>query len=304
MAYRAGASAGSPAAPWALLLAGLAAAAFGACAGDGGAASGEPTLERIRDQGVVRVGFANEAPYAYMDSGSHRLTGEAPEVARQVLERMGVTEIEGVLTEFGALIPGLKAGRFDIIAAGMYVKPARCREIDFSNPTYCIGEGLLVRAEDAGAYPSYDAVRDSGATIGVVAGAVELGYARDVGVPRERIVIFPDAPSAVAGVQSGRVDAYAGTELTVRDMFRKAGDPGLAIAEPFSDPVIDGEPVRGCGAFGFRPGDDAFRAELDRHLGELLGTPEHLELIRPFGFGAETLPGDVTAAELCGEPES
>jgi polar amino acid transport system substrate-binding protein len=68
--------------------------------------------------------------------------------------------------------------------------------------------------------------------------------------------------------------------------------------------VIDGEPVRGCGAFGFRPGDDAFRAELDRHLGELLGTPEHLELIRPFGFGESTLPGDATAAELCGEGET
>jgi len=286
------------------VLAAAALLALAACAGDGGATDGEPTLERIRDQGVVRVGYANEAPYAYMDSQAHRLTGEAPEIARAVLSQMGVTEIEGVLTEFGALIPGLKAGRFDIIAAGMYIKPARCREIDFSNPTYCIGEGLLVRREDADAYGSYAAVRDAGATIGVVAGAVELGYARAVGIPEDRIVIFPDAPSAVAGVQTGRVDAYAGTELTVRDMLRKANDPDLAVADPFTDPVIEGEPVRGCGAFGFRPDDDAFREAFDRRLDAFLGTSEHLELIRPFGFGERTLPGDATAAGLCGEGET
>lgn len=272
--------------------------ALGACAGEGG--SGEPALERVRREGVVRVGFANEAPYAYLDSRTDRLTGEAPEIARAVLERMGVPEIEGVLAEFGALIPGLKAGRFDMIAAGMYVKPARCREIDFSNPTYCIGEGLLVHAGNPLGLHSYDDVRDSEeARIGVVAGAVELGYAREVGVPEDRIVIFPDAPSAVAGVQSGRIDGYAGTSLTVKDMLTKADDPRLALAEPFRNPVIDGEEVRGCGAFGFRPGDDAFREAFDRHLEELLGTPDHLELVRPFGFTRDELPGGVTAEGLC-----
>jgi polar amino acid transport system substrate-binding protein len=261
------------------------------------------TLAAVRDDGVVRVGFANEAPYAYLDSASGELTGEAPEVARAVLERMGVTEVEGVLTEFGALIPGLKAGRFDLIAAGMYIKPARCREIDFSNPTYCIGEGLLVESGNPLDLHSYDDVREGEARLGVVAGTVELGYARDSGISDEWIVVFPDAPSAVAGVETGRVDAYAGTELTVRDLLAKADNPELALAEPFADPVIDGEPARGCGAFGFRAGDDAFRQEFDRHLAELLGGPEHLEAVEPFGFGEETLPGDLTAEALCAADE-
>lgn len=257
------------------------------------------SLEKVREEGVVRVGFANEAPYAYLDSATGELTGEAPEVARAVLSEMGVTEVEGVLTEFGALIPGLKAGRFDLIAAGMYVKPARCREIDFSNPTYCIGEGLLVEAGNPLGLHSYDDLRESGATVGVVAGTVELGYARELRIPDERIVVFPDAPSAVAGVETGRVDAYAGTELTVRDLLAKANDPGLALAEPFEDPVIDGQPARGCGAFGFRAGDDAFREAFDRHLADLLGSSEHLAAVEPFGFGEETLPGGLTAEALC-----
>ncbi len=285
----------------AALLAAAGLLALVAGCGGSGERPGESTLARLRRQGVARVGYANEAPYAYLDSSTDRLTGEAPEIARQVLAGLGVPRVEGVLTEFGALIPGLQAKRFDLIAAGMYIKPRRCREIDFSNPTYCIGEGFLVRRGNPANLHSYrDVAASDSATLGVVAGAVELGYARKSGIPDDRIVVFPDAPSAVAGVQSGRVEAYGGTSLTVQDLFAKADDPGLEIARPFTDPVIDGERVRGCGAFGFRKDEDAFRKAFDRRLEGFLGTPEHLDLVRPFGFTRDDLPGDVTAAALCG----
>src|SRR5215467_13974035 len=94
-------------------------------------ASADSTLDQAKKNGYVRVGFANEAPFAYATPDG-KLTGEAPEVAKAVLKKMGINEVDGVLTEFGSLIPGLKAHRFDIIAAGMFVTPARCKEINFS----------------------------------------------------------------------------------------------------------------------------------------------------------------------------
>ena len=100
-------------------LAGLVAIGLGAIAGivDATPASAETTLERARQAGYIRIGFANEAPFGYA-TPEGTLTGEAPEVAKAVLAKMGIPEVDGVLTEFGSLIPGLKAGRFDIIAAG------------------------------------------------------------------------------------------------------------------------------------------------------------------------------------------
>ena len=91
----------------------------------------ETTLERARKDGYIRVGFANEAPFGYA-TPEGKLTGEAPEVAKAVLAKMGIGQVDGVLTEFGSLIPGLKAGRFDIFAAGMFINPKRCKEIAFS----------------------------------------------------------------------------------------------------------------------------------------------------------------------------
>jgi polar amino acid transport system substrate-binding protein len=259
------------------------------------------TLEKIRKRGVVRIGFANEAPYAYVDSKTGRLTGESPEIARVILKRLGVSEMKGVLTEFGSLIPGLKANRFDIIAAGMYITPPRCKQIAFSNPTYGIGEAFVVRRGNPLKLHSYeDVAKNKRARLGVVTGAIERDYAIKTGIPSNRIRVLPDAPSALEAVAAGRIDAYAGTSLTVNDLLRRANNRSLERAEPFTDPVIDGESVRGYGAFGFRQADKALAAAFNQELEQFIGSPEHLELVKPFGFTAKELPGDVTAAGLCG----
>jgi polar amino acid transport system substrate-binding protein len=281
------------------------AATFWGCGGpdpgaDADAGARKSTLESVRERGVVRVGYANEAPYAYRDSATGRLTGEAPEIARVILADLGVEEIEGVLTEFGSLIPGLQAGRFDVIAAGMYILPERCKQIAFSNPTYAIGEAFVVRVGNPKRLHSYeDILNDSTATLGVVSGAVQRDYARTVGIPENRVIVFPDAPSAVAGVEAGRVDAYGGTSLTVQDLLDKTRSGELERADPFTGPAIDSAEVRGYGAFGFRKADNDLREAVNAGLAEYIGSPEHLELVRPFGFTDVDLPGGVTAEELC-----
>jgi polar amino acid transport system substrate-binding protein len=286
-----------PIAALAALALAFAAALAGGC---GPERSPESDLSRLEREGVARVGFANEAPFAYIEPGSGELTGEAPEIARVVLARMGVGRIEGVLTEFGSLIPGLQAGRFDLIAAGMYITPARCREIAFSLPTYSIGGAFLVRRGNPEDLHGYDDVlaRD-GARLGVMAGAVERGYALRVGIPTARLVTFPDPPSAVAGLAADRVDAFAATALTARDLLAKVEPGGIELARPFHDPVFDGRPARGYGAFGFRKQSRALREAFDRQLRDFIGSAEHLALVRTFGFGEAQLPGDATPATLC-----
>ncbi len=264
------------------------------------AATGSDTLEQARQSNKIRVGFANEAPYAYVDSSTNELTGEAPAIARVILKQLGVNEIEGVLTEFGSLIPGLQAKRFDIIAAGMYVLPERCKQVTFSNPTYGIGEAFLVKTGNPKDLHSYEGLaKHPDAVLGVVAGTVERGYARKTGIPDARVQVFPDAPSAVAGVAAGRIDAYAGTSLTIQDIVSKTTDGSVVRAVPFTDPVIDGKSVRGYGAFAFRQDDQALVDAFNRELATFIGSPEHRELVKPFGFTEQELPGDVTAVQLC-----
>ena len=74
------------------------------------------------------------------------LTSSSP--ARETKRRLpGCFVFAGGLGLPGArveIVDGPDAGRFDIIAAGMYVTPERCRQVAFSEPTYAVGEGFVV----------------------------------------------------------------------------------------------------------------------------------------------------------------
>jgi len=266
----------------------------------GSGSDGLTTIERIRRQGSVRIGFANEVPYGYLDTDTGRVTGEAPEIARAVFARMGIADVEAVSTDFGSLIPGLEAGRFDVIAAGMYVTPERCRQIAFSNPTYRIGEALIVaRGNPAELHGFEDVLAKRGVKLGVVAGAVELTYARRLGIPENQLVLYGDNVSALEGVRSGHIGAFACTTLTALSLLQRAEDAGLELAEPMRQPIIDEVEQVGYGAFGIRRADDGLRRALNEQLARFIGSAEHLDLVRPFGFAAATLPGDTATRDLC-----
>jgi polar amino acid transport system substrate-binding protein len=258
------------------------------------------TLEKIRRAGVVRIAYSNEVPYAYYERTTGKLTGAAPEVARYVLQQMGVPRIEGVLTDFGSMIPGLMANRFDIIAAGMYITPTRCRQIAFSEPISCMGQAFLVKAGNPLGLHSYDdAAKNSKGRLGVVAGGVEIQYARLAGVPAARTTVFPDPPSALAGLQVGRIDALGGPLPSLRHLLNQAGDRRLERADPFREPIINGKPAKLCDAIGFRKEDTVLLEEFNRHLKKFIGSKEHVETIKPFGFQDSDVPSGTTAERLC-----
>lgn len=281
-----------------VLLSTMLALLVAACSITSGGAS---TLERAKREGVVTVGFANEKPYAYTTPDG-KLTGEAVEVARAVLKKMGIKEMEGVLTEFGSLIPGLKAKRFDMITAGMYIKPERCKEVAFANPEYSIGEALAVKKGNPLNLKSYEDIRDNPkARIGVMGGAIEMDYLKKVGVSKSQIVTVPDQPSAVSALQAGRVDAITMTGPALQAQLEGAG-PNIERVKDFTQPVIDGKETRGYGATAFRKEDKDFREAFNRELQKLKESGELLKILQKFGFTEQELPGDVTSEQLCGQP--
>ncbi|MEK0083284.1 ectoine/hydroxyectoine ABC transporter substrate-binding protein EhuB [Benzoatithermus flavus] len=262
------------------------------------AAPAETTLQRILRTGEVRIGYAGEVPFGFRTPNG-RVTGEAPEIARVMFARMGVPFITAVQTEFRALIRELRAGRFDVIAAGMTIVPERCREIAFSEPTYRTSVGFLVRAGNPRRVDGYeDIAHNPSLRLGVVAGTIELADALASGVDDEQLMIFPDALTAASAVKIGRVDAYAATLLTVRALAER-DRRRLARAQPDRSPIdIGWNGRRYYGGFGFRKEDGDLRDAFNRQLAAFIGTPEHLTLIGRFGFGPENLP-DRRTADLC-----
>ncbi|WP_120997186.1 ectoine/hydroxyectoine ABC transporter substrate-binding protein EhuB [Stutzerimonas urumqiensis] len=251
------------------------------------------TLDEIRSDSQVSIGYANENPFAYTELDG-TVTGESPQIVRKIFERMGIETIKPVLTEWGSLIPGLRAGRFDLIAAGMYITPERCKQVIFTDPHYRLLDTLLVAEGNPKNLHSYeDIANNPDAKLAIMSGTVNLGYAREAGIKDSQILQVPNTTAQLQAVRTGRADAAIGTQLTMKGLAEKGGDSVEAI-DDFKD-----DPSRaGYGALAFRPEDKALRDAVNAELKEWLGSEEHLKTVAPFGFDRSNLT-DKTAAELC-----
>src|SRR5262249_46851524 len=137
-------------------------------------------------------------------------------------------------------------------------------------------------------------VQNKDLKLAVMAGAVEVGYSKDAGLAQSQLVVLPDQSSLLAAVQSGRADAAALTALSIADMAKKG--EGVESTEPFGE--VAGKSVKGHGGFGFRKEDTDLVAAFDAQLKTFIGSPEHIALVTPFGFGKDYLPNK-TMEQLC-----
>jgi polar amino acid transport system substrate-binding protein len=231
-----------------------------ACGGDEDAS----TLQRLQDEGSITIGIADEVPYGYMgDDGE--VTGFAPDVATAVLKELGITEIDADVVDFGALIGGLLAGQFDLIAAGMYINADRAAQISFSDPDYCTTESFAVAEGNPNGIVDYQSFADNpDITVAVATGTVEVGYAEDAGIPDSQITVLADIDGIFAALEAGEVDAAAGTSATVDTQV--AARSGIEAVEPFFPKDTEGNETLPCGGYGFRQEDTEFRDAFNDQL--------------------------------------
>lgn len=243
-------------------------------------AQDNPKLEQLKEQGFARVAIANEPPYTAV-AADGKVSGAAPDVAREIFKRLGVPEIVASISEYGAMIPGLQAGRHDVVTAGLFMKPERCAAVAYSEPVLCDAEALLVKKGNPKGFKSYeDIAKDPAGTVGAPGGGTEEKLALDAGVPRDRVIVVPDGQSGLKMVQDGRIDAYSLPVLSINDLIKKANDPNLEVVAP-----VVGAPVY-CDGAAFKKGDEALRDAFNVELAKMKESGEFAKIIEPYGFSA------------------
>ena len=265
-----------------VFIAGAAALAVGAAIAISAPTSAQdnPKLEQLKEQGFARVAIANEPPYTAV-AADGKVSGAAPDVAREIFKRLGVPEIVASISEYGAMIPGLQAGRHDVVTAGLFMKPERCAAVAYSEPVLCDAEALLVKKGNPKGFKSYeDIAKDPEGTVGAPGGGTEEKLALDAGVPRDRVIVVPDGQSGLKMVQDGRIDAYSLPVLSINDLIKKANDPNLEVVAP-----VVGAPVY-CDGAAFKKGDEALRDAFNVELAKMKESGEFAKIIEPYGFSA------------------
>ena len=252
-----------------------------------------PLMDRIKEGKPIRIGFANENPFAYPGpNGAPK--GFVNVEAIAVLKKMGYTKIEPVQTDWGGLIPGLNAGRFDIITGGMNILKSRCENIAFSQPMAKIGDGFLVAKGNPKHLNTYKDIAKAGAIMVTGAGYSNIKAAKAAGVPDSNIMTVPGPTEILAAVKAGRADAGAGTYFTVKQLADSTKG-ALSVSNPNALP----ESSMNWAGIGFRKDDADFVAKFNKAQKGYLGSPAMMKAVAQYGYSKATLPGNKTTKWVC-----
>lgn len=262
-------------------------------------------IEKYRAEGIT-VGIAGYAPYGYKQPDGS-FTGEQVEVVKHVLSEMGIDDIEYVAMDFGALIPSMMAGRVDLAAAGIYIRPERCEQVLFAEPTFGQGAAYVVKAGNPKNLRNFkDIAATEGATLAVLAGGTEETLAKRDGVPDDKLLKVGDKAAGISAVLSGRADGFALSAFAIADIVRTAGEL-ISVESSGSITEIAGEIYKGHGAIAFPKGQNdeelalqmAFRDAFDAIQADFMADG-YLNMANSWGFTADDGPA-LTMAELCAE---
>ncbi|AYG64102.1 ectoine/hydroxyectoine ABC transporter substrate-binding protein EhuB [Rhizobium jaguaris] len=257
-------------------------------------ASAESLLEKIKNGETIRIGFSNEIPWAYPGDNNEPL-GFVNAMAIDILKKMGTTKIEPVETEWGSLVPGLQAGRFDIITGGMFIYPERCRNVLFSEPLGNFTDALLVQKGNPKDLHSYEDVRDKGLIFVTASGWEAVKSAKRVGIPDDKVLKVAGAPEVTQAVKAGRADAGAGDYFTLKKVVEN--DNSLELADPYTSPDPAGYP-----AFAFLPSQQAEVDAFNAAMKDYIGTDAMLAAVSKYGYTKKNLPNGTKTADLCKQP--
>ncbi|MFH9265247.1 MULTISPECIES: ectoine/hydroxyectoine ABC transporter substrate-binding protein EhuB [unclassified Streptomyces] len=263
---------------------------------DSGSATGEGALDKLRKQGFVRVAYANEAPYGYLEG--KELKGEAPTLHREIFKALGVDELKPTLSEWDGLIPGLQAGKYDVVSAGMAITPERCGNAIFSEPEFISPTALMVKKGNPKKITDLASAKAAGITVGVMSGAVEGSYAEGAGIPADKIKTLQKPQDGADAVKGGRVDAFLLTGISLRWLAKT--NPDTEVTEAFV-PELDGKEQFSPGGAVFRKGNEDLRDSFNRELKKIVSDrSRYVQLLEPYGFGeTEIPPADLKTADLC-----
>jgi polar amino acid transport system substrate-binding protein len=262
--------------------------------GLGGGDGAAVTYADAKKSGKIKVGFANEAPWAFLDEKGE-LTGYAPTVARAVLKKLGINEIEGVVTDFDGLIDGVRAKNYAFVGAGMSINPKRCQSSAFAIPDFQTGSAFLVPKGNPRHLTRFEDITRENVRIATLGGAVENGYAASAGVPSNLIEPMAKQDDILRAVRNNDVYGGAILDVTAAWLVKNNPDANLEVT-----PSFQGGARPDVGTFNFRLDDEEFRADFNRELRALHESGEWLKLVQPFGLTAANEPAPtITTEQYC-----
>jgi len=234
-----------------------------------------------KDWKTVVIGMEGAyEPYNLTDP-SGKIVGFEPDVAMDACKRIKV-ECKIIAQDWDGMIPGLNAGKFDVIMDGMSITDERKKQIDFSIPYAAVPAALAAAKssplakvphpdkivnfdkDKAGGDAALKSLRDAlkGKTLGVQVSTTHATFAgnhlKDVADIKE----YKTTDDRDLDLKSGRIDAVLDDETAIASMLAKPDAKDFAT---FGPELTGGDFGVGVG-MGIRKADADLTAKFDAAL--------------------------------------
>jgi ABC-type amino acid transport substrate-binding protein len=249
------------------LVAGLVAAA-GACSG--------ATLDRLRQDGTIRIAYRLDAPpFSYENAGAKPagfIVDLCLAVVTRLSQQIGVPalNVNYVPVTASDRFDAIQGNKADLLCEATTVTLSRRKVVDFSINTFVDGAGLITTQKGLTSLKAM-----AGQNIGVLAGTTtEQALRKTLASDRIIATVTPVKTHAegLAMLDSGKLAAYFAdrTILWVLQASSKASGSLL-----LADEYLTIEPY----ALGLPKGDDDFRYEVDRALSGIYRSGEIVPIL-------------------------
>jgi polar amino acid transport system substrate-binding protein len=256
-------------------------------------AAGQGLLKRLQAGKKVRVGIANQPPFSWLEPDGS-VSGAAPDISRAILGRLGITEIEGFVADYGQLIPGMMAGRWDFVSASLTISKARCAQVLYADPLIFDGSALFYKKGKSGPQPKSIAdIIKMQVPVGTQAGGADYRTVVTAGVPLAKVVQFGSDQAIIDGIMVDRVEyaltAYSGLKTVLRQ--RKIDSLEIVY------PVID-DPAKGSSC-AFRTVDTDLHAAYQTELRAMKASGEFQAILQKYGYETTSDLMKITNDQAC-----
>ncbi len=233
-----------------------------ACGSSPATSSGNDLLSKLKKAGVINIGLANDPPASIINPDGS-VTGQGPATVEKIMGRLGIPKVHGIVATFGQLVPGLQAGRWDMIGGVISVTKARCALVQYTDPFEFNGMEIAWFSDNVSQAPTSIAdVGKRGLIVGFNSGSAYIAVAKGLGVQDSKIQQFPDTAALLEALRTKRIQVIiSDTGSLTLTADQQAKYPFQHLDYPPDGPFI-------AGALAFRKGDttlfNAFQSEFKK----------------------------------------
>lgn len=187
-----------------------------------------------RAQAALKVGSTpTGSPFTFLDTKTNTIEGVMVDLIKAIAAASDFkVEVEGM--QFSTLVAALTSNKIDLISAAMYITPVRKEVIDFSDPIYTYGEGLLVPATDTKDYKSFEDLK--GYTVGAQIGTAYVDVLQKTGLFPE-VKLYKTSPDILADVNAGRIQAAFADGPIMAYTLKQGQFPNVRLVKSYQPSV-------------------------------------------------------------------